>query len=150
MTWTDLLSPSLPYYLNAWGNFRGPRKVPSVSAFPDFMKTVATDFVAIVDVSGKRECTFLLVGRGMTTLYPDCHNVTRFADLKPVTLRLTISRPIFEVITTRQPATRRSTYRVSDNETLYEQLYLPFVDKNFEVRRIIIIADGHNLTGSTE
>ncbi len=148
MTWIETLSPSLPRYLYAWANMRGARKVPLLDSFPELMEMVSPDFSAIVDVSEKRECTFFHVGQNLAAPYPGCKTGTRFANLNPVTLRLTISRPINEVITTRQPTTRRSTYRISDHETFFEQLYLPFVDKNFEVRRIAIIGDGYSLTGS--
>jgi len=148
MSWIELLSPSLPSYLNTWAALRGAGKVPVLNSFPEFMKTVSADFVVVVGVSEKRECAFLQVGPNLAALYPGCESGTRFTDLNPVTLRLTISRPINEVITTRQPAARRSTYRVSDAESFYEQLYLPFVDKNFEVRRITIIADGYSRTRS--
>ena len=145
MSWIETLSPSRPRYLDAWAELRGGKKVPSLDALPELMKLVSPEFTAVVDVSEKRECKFLHVGQNMTALYPGCGNGSRFADVDPLTLRLTVSRPIGEVITTRQPGTRRSTYRVADNDSFFEQLYLPFVDKNFEVRRIVIVADGYSL-----
>ena len=148
MSWIETLSPSLPHYLNAWAKLRGSRKVPALDSFPELMKIASPDFAAVVDVSEKRECMFLHVGKNVEALYPGCGKGTRFANLNPVTLRLAISRPINEVITTRQPATRRSTYRIGEDDNFFEQLYLPFIDKNFEVRRIIIIADGHSLARS--
>jgi hypothetical protein len=148
MSWIETLSPNLPSYLNAWINLRGSRKVPSLESCPELMKTVVLDFAAIVDVSEKRECTFLHVGQNVEVLYPGCERGSRFSNLNPVTLRLTISRPINEVITTRQPLTRRSSYRVADSDAFYEQLFLPFVDKNFEVRKIVIVGDGYSLARS--
>lgn len=148
MSWIETLSPNLPSYLNAWINLRGSRKVPSLDSFPELMNAVVLDFAAVVEVSQKRECTFLHVGQNLAVLYPGCEKGSRFSELTPVTLRLNISRPINEVITTRQPTTRRSSYRVADSDTFYEQLFLPFTDKNFEVRKIVIVGDGYSLTRS--
>ncbi len=142
MNWIETLSPSLPRYLDAWVNLRGARKVPPLDQFPEFMKMTALDFTAVIGISEDRECTFSHVGSSIVVLYPGCEKGTRFASLSPVTLRLTSSRPINEVITTRQPTTRRSTYRISDSETFFEQLHLPFVDKNSKVRRVAIVGDG--------
>jgi hypothetical protein len=150
MTWIAPPSPSLQHQLDAWAALRGPRRVPSLSSLAEFVGTISPEFVVIIDVSEKRECAFLYVGKIMEALYPGCHKGKAFTDLKPLTRRLEISRPINEVITSRVPATRRSSLSAPDGEMFFEQMYLPFVDKNFEVRRIVIIGDSYSLIRSAE
>ena len=145
MSWLELLSPNLRGALDSWCHFRGPRKVPHTDFFAEFCKTVAIDFLAVVSVSEKRLCKFVSIGPNIAPLYPGCVPGMTFANISPVTTRLLISKPINEVITSRQPSSRRSTYRLQDGDSFYEQAFLPFVDKNFEVRLMAIVSDGYVL-----
>jgi hypothetical protein len=150
MSWLAPPSPSLQQPLETWATLRGPRKVPSLNSMAEFLKTISMEFVVIIEVSEKRECSFLYVGKIMEALYPGCQKGKAFTDLKPLTRRLEISRPINEVIASRVPATRRSSLPAPDGESFFEQLYLPFVDKNFEVRRLVVIGDSYSLIRSAE
>lgn len=145
MSWLELASPALLQHLNSWSRARGVRKSASVDTFEECVATMPSDFLAIISVSDARECVFSFIGNKISVLFPGCESGMKLSDVSPLPVRLGMLRPIQEVLVSRQPLSRRSTYQKVDAESFYEQLILPFVDKNFNVRRLAVVADGYTL-----
>ena len=131
--------------MNRWCDFRGPRKVAHASSFSEFVASVPLDYLAAVSVTKQRECQFITIGKIISALFPGCTNGMTFSEISPLPARIQLSRQMLEVLTSRQPASRRSTYRHGGSEDYYEQIILPFIDNDFDVRRIAIIADGYSV-----
>jgi hypothetical protein len=131
--------------MNSWCALRGARKVALAETFGEFATSVPVEFLAVLDVTGERDCTFLAIGQKISVLYGNCKAGTMVKDIVPLTARLIISRSFNEVIVSRAPTARRSNYRVLDAAAFYEQLILPFVDNHYNVRRLAVIADGYVL-----
>ena len=145
MAWVDLQSPALRQHLSHWCVFRGARRVASIDAFDEFIRSLDPTFLATIGASKKRECVFTSVGANIAVLFPGCTKGMRFSDVNPLPVRLGLTRLLQEVFVDRQPGSRRSTYRQQYAESYYEQLFLPFVDKDFDVRFIAIVADGYSV-----
>lgn len=143
MTWIDLQSPTLKQHLNNWCLVRGARKVASIDDFDEYIQSIDPSFLATVGANKKRECVFMSLGANTSVLFPGCTKGLRFSDVNPLPVRLGLTRLLQEVFVNRQPGSRRSRYRQNDIEGFYEQLLLPFVDKDFDVRLFAIIADGY-------
>lgn len=148
MAWVDLQSPALKQHLNNWCLVRGARRVAGIDSFDEYIRSIDPNFLATIGANKKRECVFTSLGANISVLFPGCTKGLRFSDVNPLPVRLGLTRLLQEVFVDRQPGSRRSTYRQNDAMSFYEQLFLPFVDKDFDVRLIAIIADGYSVQGS--
>jgi hypothetical protein len=143
MAWLDLTSPALQKLLYAWGDLRANRKVPLISDFEKFIASLPKEFSSIVEASDKRECKFLFVGPGLSIIFPGCRSGTAFKDVTPLTTQLNLVRTFSEVLVSRQPLSRRNVYNAASSKTFMEFIILPFVDANFNVRKLAVAADGY-------
>lgn len=144
MSWLDLTSPSLQVHHKSWCALRGSRKVPHVTDYVTYVKTVPADFSASIIASEKRECTFKTIGENITPIFPGCIPGMPFSKIVPLPFRLSISGLFAEVIKGREPIVRRGAHGNGEFERFYEQIILPFIDARFDVRIILVLADGYD------
>ena len=143
MSWLDLASPALQKDMRLWCDVRSSRRTPPVESFDQFISQVDPNFLVTVAANKKRECVFVSIGSFCSEMFPGCVVGMRFSKISPLPTRLGISRFFQEVMVSRMPASRRGSCPKGESNFFYEQLFLPFTDKDFDVARIAVIADGY-------
>jgi hypothetical protein len=140
--WLDILSPALKSWHEEWVRIRGTRQMPTFRGYPLFGETVPSEFSICVTVPKEGPASFLFVGTKVRQALRPCRAGTILGsavatkDMAPIS----VSAPIYKVIRSREPDSRRIKQDASQGAT-YESLLLPFGEMVGGVRIIHGIFD---------
>jgi hypothetical protein len=140
--WIDIASPALRRIHQAWVSFRGTRLMAHVNEYNRFVDHAPADLsLAVILPPDGASPMVKHAGDAVRGAYPNIWSGLRFEDIASTVGRAVIATPFHAVASSRQPDSRRGTWRSYGGETDYEQLLLPFDNDHLRVCVIHAVFD---------